>query len=248
MSGRTGSTSTSASKRTGSVPRHHRCPPRRDEGARRGHRRLPGVEGLLGGVLRDLQHRGMRAPVLAVGDGALGFWAALRDVFPETNEQRCWVHKMANVLDALPKSIQPAAQDVLERDPRRRGPRSRPGRQRELRQRVRGEVAEGRREDPRRPRRAARVLRLPGRALGPSEDDEPDRVNLRDGAAPDQGDQGTGLSSRRPGDGVQAPRGRPGPLAGDQRTEARRTRACRSEIQKGGVGREIDVQEEEVAA
>ena len=43
-------------------------------------------------VLRDLKRRGMRAPVLAIGDGALGFWGALREVFPETKEQRCWVH------------------------------------------------------------------------------------------------------------------------------------------------------------
>jgi putative transposase len=55
----------------------------------------------------------MRAPVLAVGDGALGFWAALRDVFPETKEQRCWVHKIARVLDALPKSMQPKAKAAL---------------------------------------------------------------------------------------------------------------------------------------
>jgi len=64
-------------------------------------------------LLRDLRHRGMRAPVLAVGDGALGFWAALREVFPETREQRCWVHKCANTLDALPKSIQPLAKKML---------------------------------------------------------------------------------------------------------------------------------------
>jgi putative transposase len=55
--------------------------------------------------LRDLKKRGMRAPVLAVGDGALGFWAAARDVFPQTRWQRDWVHKTANVLDALPKSV-----------------------------------------------------------------------------------------------------------------------------------------------
>ena len=55
----------------------------------------------------------MRAPVLAVGDGALGFWAALRDVFPETTEQRCWVHVTANILNALPKSAQPAARRRL---------------------------------------------------------------------------------------------------------------------------------------
>jgi transposase-like protein len=64
-------------------------------------------------LLRDCKRRGMRAPVLAVGDGALGFWAALRDVFPETKEQRCWVHVTANVLNALPKSAQPAARRAL---------------------------------------------------------------------------------------------------------------------------------------
>jgi putative transposase len=64
-------------------------------------------------VLRDLKRRGMRAPVLAVGDGALGFWGALSDVFPETVHQRCWVHKMANCMNALPKSAQPAARAAL---------------------------------------------------------------------------------------------------------------------------------------
>jgi putative transposase len=57
--------------------------------------------------------RGMRAPVLAVGDGALGFWAALRDVFPTTREQRCWFHVGSNVLNALPKSAQPGAKAAL---------------------------------------------------------------------------------------------------------------------------------------
>jgi transposase-like protein len=64
-------------------------------------------------LLRDLRRRGMRAPMIAVGDGALGFWAALRDVWPETREQRDWVHKVANVLDALPKSVQPTAKKML---------------------------------------------------------------------------------------------------------------------------------------
>jgi putative transposase len=55
----------------------------------------------------------MRAPVLAVGDGALGFWGALREVFPATQGQRCWVHKVANVLSALPTSAQPTARRML---------------------------------------------------------------------------------------------------------------------------------------
>jgi transposase-like protein len=64
-------------------------------------------------VLRDLRKRGMRAPVLAVGDGALGFWKALRDVWPKTREQRCWVHRIANVLDKLPKRLHAKAKAAL---------------------------------------------------------------------------------------------------------------------------------------
>jgi len=64
-------------------------------------------------LLRDLRRRGLRAPVVAVGDGALGFWAALRDVWPETRPQRDWVHKTANILDALPRSIQLLAKKML---------------------------------------------------------------------------------------------------------------------------------------
>jgi len=64
-------------------------------------------------LLRDCARRGMRAPVLAVGDGALGFWGALREVFPAAREQRCWFHKSANVLAALPKSAHPGAKKAL---------------------------------------------------------------------------------------------------------------------------------------
>jgi transposase-like protein len=64
-------------------------------------------------LLRDCSRRGMRAPVLAAGDGALGFWGALREVFPGTKEQRCWFHKIANVLAALPKSAHPGAKKAL---------------------------------------------------------------------------------------------------------------------------------------
>ncbi len=60
-------------------------------------------------LLRDLKERGVHAPKLAIGDGALGFWAALREVFAKTREQRCWVHKAANVLNYLPKSLQAKA-------------------------------------------------------------------------------------------------------------------------------------------
>jgi putative transposase len=64
-------------------------------------------------LLRDLRRRGMRAPVVAIGDGALGLWAALRDVFPATRHQRDWVHKVANVLACLPKAVQAGARTAL---------------------------------------------------------------------------------------------------------------------------------------
>jgi transposase-like protein len=64
-------------------------------------------------VFRDLAARGMNAPKLVTGDGALGAWAALRDVFPTAREQKCWVHKTANVLDAMPERLQPRAKSLL---------------------------------------------------------------------------------------------------------------------------------------
>jgi len=64
-------------------------------------------------LLRDLRRRGMGAPVVMVGDGALGLWRALREVFPATREQRCWVHKVRNVLNVLPKSVHAGARRAL---------------------------------------------------------------------------------------------------------------------------------------
>ena len=64
-------------------------------------------------LLRDLKRRGMRAPVVAVADRALGFWAAARDVWPATQGETCWVHRIANVLDKLPTRLQPKAKRAL---------------------------------------------------------------------------------------------------------------------------------------
>jgi transposase-like protein len=65
-------------------------------------------------VLGDLKARGLKvAPKLAVADGALGFWPALEQVWPSCAKQRCWVHKRANVLDKLPKKLQPEAKERL---------------------------------------------------------------------------------------------------------------------------------------
>ena len=66
-------------------------------------------------VLLHLKARGFTAPALVIGDGALGFWAALEEIFPGTRHQRCWVHKTRNVLNALPKSVQPKAKQALQK-------------------------------------------------------------------------------------------------------------------------------------
>ena len=66
-----------------------------------------------GYLLRDLKRRGLESPVLAIGDGALGFWSVLPDVYPGCREQRCWVHKTANVMDKMPKGVQGRAKGML---------------------------------------------------------------------------------------------------------------------------------------
>jgi len=64
-------------------------------------------------VLIDLKNRGLKPPKLAIGDGALGFWAALDQILPRTRQQRCWVHKTRNILNCLPKKSQPKAKEKL---------------------------------------------------------------------------------------------------------------------------------------
>ena len=65
-------------------------------------------------VLLHLKARGMNTPEVAIGDGAMGFWAALEEIYPSTQPQRCWCHKTRNVLNAFPKSVQPKAKQALQ--------------------------------------------------------------------------------------------------------------------------------------
>ena len=168
-------------------------------------------------LLRDCARRGMRAPVLAVGDGALGFWGALREVFPTTREQRCWFHKIANVLGSLPKSAHPGAKKALAQiwnaeDKRHALDAA------VIQGRLRCEVPQGGREDHRRPAGAAGGLRLPRRALDPSTDHEPHREDVRHRPAPHEDHSRARIPGRRAGHGVQAHPGRAGPVASGQRT------------------------------
>jgi len=66
------------------------------------------------GVLRDLKERGLNCPRLVIGDGNLGIWGALSNVYPDASEQRCWNHKIVNVLDKVPKKVQPQAKRRLQ--------------------------------------------------------------------------------------------------------------------------------------
>ncbi len=68
-------------------------------------------------VLRDLRDRGLRAPLLLMADGGLPIWGAVKQVWPDTDQQRCWNHKIINVLDALPKRAQPLAKPLLTQIP-----------------------------------------------------------------------------------------------------------------------------------
>ena len=114
-------------------------------------------------VLRDLKERGLKGgPRLAIGDGALGFWSALEQVYPETAHQRCWFHKLGNVLAALPKSLQGKAKADLQASLSGAHPPGRRAGLRALLEALRGQVPEGDGQARQGPRRPARLLCLPG--------------------------------------------------------------------------------------
>ncbi len=121
----------------------------------------------------------MGAPVLAVGDGAPGFWGALREVFPETDEQRCWFHKISNVLAALPKSAHTGAQKVLAQIWNAEDKRHAYDAVTAFQATYGAKFAKANAKITDDVRAAARVLRLPGRALGAPAHDESDRIDLR---------------------------------------------------------------------
>ena len=155
-------------------------------------------------ILLDLRRRGLViGPRLATADGALGFWKALREVYPGTGEQICWFHKAGNVLDKMPKSVQskgkamvremwqaPSLEEAKEAydqfceawaDKYPKGGR--------LPAQGRGVVVQ--------------LLRVSGGPLGASADQQPDRIHVRHGAVADQADEGLRFADSDPDDGVE---------------------------------------------
>ena len=178
-------------------------------------------------LLRGCRRRGMTAPVLAVGDGALGFWKAVREVFPATREQRCWFHKQANVLAALPKSAHPGALAAM----------------REIYNAEdidKAQVAIKAFEidyGAKYPKAVAKIVddadvllefyKYPAEHWIHLRTTNPIESHFRDRAVADQGHQGTRIPRRRNCDGLQADRRRTGPLARRQRPTPGRPRPCR---------------------
>jgi hypothetical protein len=150
------------------------------------------------------QRRGMRAPVLAIGDGALGFWAAVREVWPETAEQRCWS-------TGSPASWT-SCRSAYRRAPRRRATRDAVCRDANvLRARdpsvhrgVQGQIRDGRRRAQYGPGAALNPLRLPSGALEAPVDHQPDRVHVRDGTVARARDEGRGARAPRAGRCLQS--------------------------------------------
>jgi ABC-2 type transport system ATP-binding protein len=173
----------------------------------------------------------MRAPVLAIGDGALGFWRAAREVFPQARTQRCWFHKIANVLGALPKSAHPGAKKALaeiwnaeDKDHARTAVKA-------------FAAAYGAKF----PKAAAKITGDEEELLAFFDYPAEHWVHLRTtnhriyfchGPAADQGHQGPRVEGGRAGDGVQADRVRAAPLAHGQRPPPGRARPRRSGLRQ----------------
>ena len=155
-------------------------------------------------VLLDLKRRGLEmGPQLALGDGALGFWKALRQVYPGAREQRCWVHKTGNVLNKLPKGLQKKAKGRLQDIWMARNQEGCRERLRLLPGSLRAEVRQGRGLPGQGPRRPADVLRLPRRALEACTHDQPHREHVRHGSSAHLPDQGLPVAQDGDGHGLQ---------------------------------------------
>ena len=153
-------------------------------------------------LLLDLKRRGLAvAPKLAVADGALGFWQAIEEVWPQSRGQRCWVHKTANVLNKLPKSQQPKAKRALQEIWMAETKKDAFEALRSLCRDLGCQVPQGGRVSRQRSRCATGLLRLPGRALETFAHDQRYRMHIRHGASPYRalrGNRGRQIASSSP--------------------------------------------------
>jgi len=160
-------------------------------------------------LLLDLKRRGLAVgPELSVADGALGFWQAVEEVWPKSRGQRCWVHKTANVLNKLPKSLQSKAKRSLQEIWMGCA-----GRLRRLCRNLESQIRKGSGVPDQGSRCAACLLRLSGRALEASAYVEPHRKFVRDRPPPHRALQGMSLQQDRARHDLQARRGRREKLA-----------------------------------
>ena len=192
-------------------------------------------------LLLDLKQRGLTAaPKVAVGDGALGFWAALREVFGETCEQRCWFHKTGNILNRMPKSIHGKAKSDIHQiwmaETREEAYKAFDHFVEKYAAKY-SEACECLKQDR---DSTARVLRLPSRALEALENNQPNRVDVRNDSAPSSPHKRMRNQAGQPHDDVQVSQIRREEMAATKRTRANHLAFGRKEIrQRRAAGRRL---------
>ena len=188
-------------------------------------------------LLRDLKRRGMAAPVVAVGDGALGFWAAAREVWPATREQACWVHKLVNVLDKLPPRLQPRAKRALHEMMYAECRADCETALCAFRGGVSAQVLQGGRVAHCQLGASGYFLRLSRRALKASAYHQRYRVAVRHRALARARDQGRRFKNQGTADGVQTTRHGAASLAPPRWRAAIAAGSCRGEVRRWCPGR-----------
>jgi hypothetical protein len=159
-------------------------------------------------VLRDLKDRGLEVgPRLAVGDGALGFWKALDQVYPDAAHQRCWFHKLGNVLTDLPKSLHGKAKSNLQAIWMAATRQDASDAFKRFLKRYAAKYPKATEKLAKGREALALLLRLPGRSLGAPAHHQPHRVHLRHGAPSHQPDQELRDTFHLPRPGLQTGRG-----------------------------------------
>ena len=191
-------------------------------------------------LLLDLKRRGLAiGPELAVADGALGFWQAIEEVWPKTCGQRCWVHKTANVLNKLPKSQQSKAKRALQEIWMAETKEDALVRIRCLRRNLGRQIRQGGRMLDQRSRCAARLLRLPSRALETSAHDQCHRKLVRNRASSHRALEGMSLKQDRTRHDLQARGGRREKLASSRRLQPVAENHPRGKVHRRNRGRQI---------